>query len=150
MTSFHHQPEAQRPKSSNIYNAGPITPSLGEKLTCLRRILISANDPTAESATRRNSAPNPASIRRQRPCSVGLPTSDQSGQCCWQLYAVPVKAECPAICDRPHRSKGGLRDIKTAKIIAESQTAPLTGIYDVCKLKVWRVWLSPRGDGHAY
>jgi hypothetical protein len=35
VTSFHHQPEAQHPKSSAIHKKRrPITPSIGPKQTC--------------------------------------------------------------------------------------------------------------------
>jgi hypothetical protein len=58
-TSFHHQPEAQHPKSSAIHKLGrPITPSFGEKRTSTgrqSRAGLVANDPQRSSRTGSNS-----------------------------------------------------------------------------------------------
>ena len=46
MTSFHHQPEAQHPKSSAIHKKRrPITPSIGPKQTWASALHMSAYDP---------------------------------------------------------------------------------------------------------
>jgi hypothetical protein len=48
-TSFHHQPEAQHPKSSDIHkNAQPITPSLGQRATYRHVVTMSDMPPTTD------------------------------------------------------------------------------------------------------
>jgi hypothetical protein len=55
VTSFHHQPEAQHPKSSNHpQQRRPITPSLGQKRTFSNR--LSANRKAANAAASPESA----------------------------------------------------------------------------------------------